>query len=297
MEQLRAELTLVLGEQVSRLEQVSELPYANLFALYNRAGHAMPLMAKCYFNQGIAAQEARKLSMLAREGTLRVPGVYGLVVSQQKPRHDVLLIERLGGVSVDAPARTPQRQAQLQDQIVESLMAWHRIDSHGVVGTVDSTQENGWVNWYAQRVEMLWATLSSLKPPFLSMEGRRVLYRSREILPRLFEDFDDNCVLVHGNVMLRNMLKDPRSDQLLAMMNPGMVLWAPREFELFHLCEAGAEESLLWRYLSQAPVAEDFVYRRWFYQLWEAIAQMLLTGKLDTGRFQRATEGLLPWLT
>lgn len=296
MEQLRAELALVLGEKISRLEAVSEQPYATLFALYDKSGYAMSLVAKCYRHPGMAAQEACKLSMLAREGNIRVPGVYGLVLSQQKPQHEILLIERMGGVSAEAPARTPQRWQELQEQIVESMLAWHRIDSHGLVGTVDSTQENHWPAWYAQRVEVLWATLSNLRPPDLTVNDRRILYRSREQLPRLFREFDDSCVLVHGNLTLRSMLKDARSDQLLAMINPGTMLWAPREYELFRLCDGGMGESLLSRYLAHAPVAEEFIGRRWLYQLWEAVATMVDTGKYDRRQFSAASTALLPWL-
>lgn len=35
-----------------------------------------------------------------------------------------------------------------------------------------------------------------------------------------------------------------------------MMLWAPREYELFRLAEGGQAEQLLWRYLQQAPVSE-----------------------------------------
>ncbi|MBP2170621.1 fructosamine-3-kinase [Erwinia toletana] len=296
MELLRAELALVLGEKISRLVPVSEQPNATLFALYDKSGHAMSLVAKCYRNSGMAAQEAYKLSMLAREGAVRLPTVYGVVLSQQKPQHEVLLIERMGGVSAEAPTRTPQRWAELQQQIVESMLAWHRIDSHGLVGSVDSTQENHWAAWYKQRVEVLWATLSNLTPPDLTPDDRRILYRSREQLPQLFHDFDDNCVLVHGNLTLRNMLKDARSDQLLAMINPGTMLWAPREYELFRLATGGAAESLLYRYLEHAPVAEAFIGRRWLYQLWEAVATMVDSGKFDRTQFSTASAGLLPWL-
>lgn len=34
-----------------------------------------------------------------------------------------------------------------------------------------------------------------------------------------------------------------------------MMLWAPREYELFRLAEGGQAEQLLWRYLQQAPVS------------------------------------------
>ena len=98
--------------------------------------------------------------------------------------------------------------------------------------------ENLWPNWYRQRVEILWSTLNLYQDTGLTMQDKRLLFRSRECLPELFRDFNDNAVLVHGNFTLR-MHADPRSDQLLAMVGPGMMLWAPREYELFRLAEGG----------------------------------------------------------
>jgi fructosamine-3-kinase len=296
MEQLKAELSIVLGERLSRLECVSEQPYAHLFSLYDEQGYAMPLMAKSFVCEGIAGQEAYKLSMLAREGVVRVPTVYGMVTTHQKPYREILLIERLRGVSAEAPTRTPEHWKILQEQIVEAMLAWHRIDSHGCVGLVDSTQENRWENWYPQRVEVLWSTLSNLQAPELTPEDRTVLFRSRSSIATLFREFDDTPVLVHGNLSLRSMLKDPRSDQLLAMINPGTVLWAPREFDLFRLWEKGMSEQLLFSYLQKAPVSDTFLERRWFYLLWESVAHLIHTGKLDRRQFDYARQQLLPWL-
>ncbi len=64
-----------------------------------------------------------KISMLARSGTVRMPVVYGVMTHEEHPGPDVLLIERLRGVPVEAPARTPERWEQLKDQIVEGLLA------------------------------------------------------------------------------------------------------------------------------------------------------------------------------
>lgn len=165
------------------------------------------------------------------------------------------------------------------------------------MGSVDSTQENIWPHWYRQRVEVLWTTLNQYQNTGLTMQDKRILFRTRECLPRMFEDFSDNCVLIHGNFSLRSMLKDSRSDQLLAMVNPGVMLWAPREYELFRLAEPGQAESLLWHYLQRAPVAESFLWRRWLYVLWDEIAQLLQTGRLNRPVFDNASKSLLPWLS
>ena len=296
MEQLRAELSHLLGEKLSRVECVSEKADTALWSLYDSEGNPMPLMARSFTSPGVARQLAWKMSMLAREGTVRMPTVYGVMTHEEHPGPDVLLIERLRGVPVEAPARTPERWEQLKVQIVEALLAWHRQDSRGLVGPVDSTQENLWPLLYRQRVEVLWGTLNQFNNTGLTMQDKRILFRTRECLPALFEGFNDNCVLIHGNFTLRSMLKDPRSDQLLAMVGPGIMLWAPREYELFRLSDSGAAEGLLWHYLQRAPVAEAFLWRRWLYLLWDEVAQLVNTGRFNRANFDLATKSLLPWL-
>lgn len=74
--------------------------------------------------------------MLAREGDVRLPTVYGVVITQEAPYKELMLIERLRGVSVEAPTRTPERWTSLMDHVVESVLLWHRIYSHGCVGSV-----------------------------------------------------------------------------------------------------------------------------------------------------------------
>ncbi len=296
MEQLRAELSHLLGEKLSRVECVNEKADTALWSLYDGQGNPMPLMARSFTSPGVARQLAWKMSMLARQGTVRMPTVYGVMTHEEHPGPDVLLIERLRGVPVEAPARSPERWEQLKDQIVEALLGWHRQDSGGLVGPVDSTQENLWPLWYRQRVEVLWGTLNQFNNTGLTMQDKRILFRTRECLPALFDGFNDNCVLVHGNFTLRSMLKDPRSDQLLAMVGPGIMLWAPREYELFRLSDSGAAEGLLWHYLQRAPVAEAFLWRRWLYLLWDEVAQLVNTGRFNRANFDLATKSLLPWL-
>lgn len=64
-------------------------------------------------------------------------------------------MERLRGVPVEAPARTPERWEHLKDQIVEGLLSGTDRDSHGCVRMVDNTQENIWPSWYRQRVSTM----------------------------------------------------------------------------------------------------------------------------------------------
>lgn len=296
MEQLRVELSHLLGESLSRVECINEQADTALWSLYDAEGNPLPLLARSFSSPGVARQLAWKISTLARQGTVRMPVVYGIMTHEEHPGPDVLLLERLRGVAVEAPTRSPQRWDALKDQIVEALLAWHRVDSAGCVGFVDSAQENSWPHWYRQRIEVLWGTLNLYQNTGLTMQDKRLLFRTRECLDTLFEDFNDNCVLIHGHLTLRSMLKDSRSDQLLAMVGPGPILWAPREYELFRLHESTQAEQLLWRYLQRAPVAEGFMWRRWLYLLWDEVDRLVNTGKFSRDNVDLAAKSLRPWL-
>ena len=67
MEQLRAELSHLLGEKLSRIECVNEKADTALWALYDSQGNPMPLMARSFSTPGKARQLAWKTTMLERE--------------------------------------------------------------------------------------------------------------------------------------------------------------------------------------------------------------------------------------
>ena len=71
MEQLRTELSHLLGEKLSRVECISEKPSSALWSLYDAQGNPLPLLARSFTTPGIARQLAWKISMLARSGTVR----------------------------------------------------------------------------------------------------------------------------------------------------------------------------------------------------------------------------------
>lgn len=54
MEQLRAELSHLLGEKLSRIECVNEKANTALWALYDSKGNPMPLMARSFSTPGQA---------------------------------------------------------------------------------------------------------------------------------------------------------------------------------------------------------------------------------------------------
>ena len=85
MEQLRAELSHLLGESLSRVECINEQTDTALWSLYDAEGNPMPLVARSFLSPGVARQLAWKISVLARSGTVRMPVVYGVMTHEEHP--------------------------------------------------------------------------------------------------------------------------------------------------------------------------------------------------------------------
>lgn len=125
MEQLRAELSHLLGERLSRIECVNEKADTTLWSLYDSQGNPVPLMARSFSTIGVARQLAEDYHVGSRRHCSYANYLWR-DDSRRPSGPDVLLLERTDGVSVEAPTRTPERWQQLKEQIVEGLLAWHR---------------------------------------------------------------------------------------------------------------------------------------------------------------------------
>lgn len=298
MEPLREALSVVLGEPLARLEKSRVQPYATLYALYDQRDRPLPYTVKVFHSPGIAMQEQQRIAWLAQAGIAPLPQVYGLVTCERATgiSQEMLLMARVRGVPAEAPSRTPQRWQALCQQITEALLAWHRVHSRAQTGTLDLLQQTAWRDWYLQRIDVIWALFCMKKGAGLSDAQRRFLRRVYQHSARLLAEGDEQCVLVHGNVTLRTIWRHVRTDQLLAMTDPGLIQWAPREYDLFRLYGDPLSEQLLACYLRAAPPDGAFLWRRWLYAVWESVYAGLLTGKLAPARFQQACESLKPWL-
>ncbi len=75
MEQLRAELSIVLGESISRLERVSEQPYAHMYSLYDRRQRDPADGEKLYLSRHRPAGGLQAVDAGARRGYSAAHGV------------------------------------------------------------------------------------------------------------------------------------------------------------------------------------------------------------------------------
>ena len=75
--------------------------------------------------------------------------------------------------------------------------------------------------------------------------------------------------LVHDDCHIGNVLFDPKTFKVAAILDPCDTGYKHREFDLFHLDDVRPDLKLVERYQEKVPSAEGFECRRWFLSLWD----------------------------
>ncbi len=133
----------------------------------------MPLLARSFTTPGVARQLAWKISTLARNGTVRMPVVYGVMTHEEHP--DQMCCCLSACAAYRWRRRRAPRRAGSNCRSKSSRGCWRGIGRTVAAAWEWSTiPENLWPNWYRQRVEILWSTLNLYQDTGLTMQDKRL---------------------------------------------------------------------------------------------------------------------------
>jgi hypothetical protein len=171
---------------------------------------------------------------------ITLPTVYGLVLSQQPPAHEMLLLARLNGVSAEAPPAGDTMPASDFPARCQRCRPGHGCQCDATPAALRREQLAQLFAGFDDPCVLMHGNLrlaSMLKDPHSedSPAWTTALPPAGDTMPasdfparcqrcRPGHGFDDPCVLMHGNLRLASMLKDPHSDQLVAMTQPGTMV-------------------------------------------------------------------------
>jgi fructosamine-3-kinase len=222
---------------------------------------------------GCSARERRQLEDLRKHASIRVPEVYLC-----DPKREVLVLEYLPGVracdAVQPDAATAER---LADDVVNALLAWHRVKHPAGFGPLDGPHCDRWVDYYRQRVVAYHAAICRETSPELRLSGyvREIAERSLARLDEILAPAHREAVLVHSDYHLANLIMDPKTYRLTGAIDPLDAEWADPELDLLHWeWPWGDPQHLLAKYQQHLPLPEGFPLRYACYDLWYAMQNL-----------------------
>lgn len=273
------------GCMPASIHKIGEGFYGAVFvaALPKDPGRAV---IKCYKNRGYGARERFQLELLRRHSLLKIPTVYHLHTPDQELPFEALAMEFVEGISAaELPVNHPYA-GRFAREMIENLLHLHSISNPEGFGGPDGMFPD-WNRCYRTRLDGLHRRLDTDPNNRMSPSVRRIAEASLAAFDRVFAEPPPASSLTHSDYNLWNILVDPKTGHITAVIDPLEAGWADPEIDLFHLQNADGDRfSLLARYQEERAPSQLFPVKNAFYWFWDDVKHMLNVGWYDEERFQ-----------
>jgi aminoglycoside phosphotransferase (APT) family kinase protein len=260
--------------------------YGRVFRVdLDRAPHRV--IVKLYLFPGLHRPEAVQLTTLAAHALLRVPKVHALHDADPDVPHDALVMEWIDGINAGDVGSLPARdRARIAAQIVENLIAWHRIvhvEGFGALGGATFAADGR--EAYRAEAEAHHRLAARMHA------GGRIDDTVKRVVDRAWANFDaifsaplTSARLVHGDYNTWNVMLDHQAANAIAVIDPFNARWTDSEFDLYQLDNAnGPAYGLLDTYAARFGLSENYPLKRAFHELFTEIMHFETAG-IDPAR-------------
>lgn len=274
------------NKSVTCVKQINHGYYGFVFLIID--GNEKKAIAKVYKKENYAQREMAQLERLSQHAIAHVPEVYDIDTKTRNGLFDILFMEFIDGVDASKIKISDEREKmRLSNEIVDNLIAIHSVSSPDGFGDfVSEKYFSRWQECYKKQIDALFYKLKTNMPKKLSKQ-------SFSLAEKLYYSFDEvfcleikQNALIHGDYNLWNLLVNPATNRLAAVIDPFGCSFADRELDLFQLQNSnGNEYRLLENYASKIPLSENFELKNAYYRFWDDIKHLVNVGYCNNRLF------------
>ena len=226
-------------------------------------------------------REASQLNLLRKHSFIKVPEVFAIHQVDGEIPVPALVMEFIEGVNASLLPTDHPNAEKFADQMVTNLVHLHQVR-----GECFGAGYSDWYSCLREKIGVLHTRLHSQYEAVMAPEALRVADQSYQKMDLIFSEPVPYPSLIHSDYNLWNLLADPKTAKITAVIDPLDAGWADSELDLFHLQNAGGDRfGLLDRYREYRPLSSLFPLKNRFYWFWDDIKHMVNLGWYEQDRF------------
>ncbi|PSW05390.1 phosphotransferase [Photobacterium lipolyticum] len=214
---------------------------------------------------GRISKEIEGLKRLKKALDCPVPEVY---LFGREEGHDYLVMEWLDGVSAYELPSDPKALEIFREHYTDILIALHDCQSEKGFEIDREHFDPCLINAFDAWMYPVLRYVLSCESPF-SSQLKSAYSQLWEKRVEILSPINTSSSLVHDDCHIANVLFDPKTFKVAAILDPCDVGYKHREFDIFHLFDVREDLKLAERYQEKTPLTDGFETRRWFLSLWD----------------------------
>ena len=272
---------IVLHESLSDLQIYNKGAYSQVYKTkFEKNG--LDVIIKVYLKTGFMRKEIRQLEELRKFSIVTVPQVYGCFFGDSDLTYDIFFMEFMPGVPVRfVTFENEADREKIANSVVDAHIALHNVINPNGFGDVDcETFSQSWETIFRNRIDDYYRHLTMLKESPLSAKVRTLIDEAYYSFDSVFSQPVKEACLIHGDFKMKNVLIDPKTLQLTAILDPMDCCYGDRESDLFPYTNPhrDAKFGFLKNYTSKVCLSEKFLLKNQYYFLWNELKHFMLMG-------------------
>lgn len=243
---------------------------------------------------GRLGKEVAALSRLSKVVHCRVPAV---LFFGRASGHDYLVFEWLEGLPAHTLPDDPRLVENFREHYTDLLLTLHEQTAEQGFELTENQYEPCLIRAFETWMLPVYRYALSEGSPYsapLKAQLSRIWARRAEILAPI----NTRSSLTHNDCHVGNVLFEPGTGRVAALLDPLDSGYKHREFDVFQLDDVRPDLRLIERYQQKMPAAAGFTCRRWFLSLWQDAKHSRNIGWYDedwlrskAAQFERAYAG------
>ena len=223
----------------------------------------------------VVVKFSREIGRLAKEikGLERLQQVLPCPVPQvlyfgREEGYEYIMLEWLEGISAHQIPNDPVAIKKFSDNYLELLLTLHHESNPQGFELDNGLYEKQFPCAFNHWMSSVYRYVTSEASPFNSAQKRAYesLWAMKE---EVLSPASSESSLVHDDCHIGNILIDPKTFAVSAILDPCDVGYKHREMDIFHLYDVRPELGLAERYQQEVTLAPGFELRRWYLSLWD----------------------------
>jgi fructosamine-3-kinase len=285
----------VLHESLQDIQIHSNGAYSQVYkAKYGKNG--MEVVIKVYLKTGFMQKEIRQLEELRKFSVAAIPQVYGCVFGDGELTYDIFFMEFMPGVPVRYVAFDNEADREkIANAVVDAHIALHNVINKNGFGELDcETFSQSWETLFRNRIDGYYRSLSTLKESPLSVKARTLIDEAYYSFDNIFNQPVKEARLIHGDFKMKNVLIDPKTLKLTAILDPMDCCYGDREADLFPYTSPhrDAKFGFLENYTSKVTLSDKFLLKNQYYFLWNELKHFVLMGYCFNDIFEQLGQSI-----
>ncbi|MHC1696030.1 MAG: phosphotransferase [Eubacteriales bacterium] len=256
----------------------------------------MEFVIKVYLKTGYMSNEIRQLEELRKYSAVPVPEVYGCQWGDVNNKEDLFFMESMPGVPVRYVAYdNPTDREKIVNAVVDAHIALHNIMSIDGFRELDSnTFYDKWEPLYRKHIDEYYSFICSMNDCPISNIARELIDVAYYNFDIIFFDPVKEARLIHGDFKMKNVLIDPDTLRLTAILDPMDCCYGDREADLFQytIPHKDSRFGFLDNYTSKVRLSDMFTIKNKYYFLWNELKHFKLMGYCFNDVFEQLGQNI-----